>query len=144
MKKIYFLRYVFPLLFICLSNWVMAQSGSVSGRIIDESNQPLPGATITIKGTTNSAAADVNGYFKLTNVSSGEHVLVATFIGYQRFEQTVNINGPVVANVQLKPAAVLINEIAVIGYGSVRKRDATGSVDVVTAKDFNKGAVNTI
>jgi len=143
MKKIYFLRYIFPLLFICLSNWVMAQTGTITGRIIDESNQPLPGATVKLKGTTNSAATDLNGYFKL-NAPAGQQVLSASFVGYKTLEQTVNVNGSVTINLQLQPASVLINEIAVIGYGVVRKSDATGSVDVVTAKDFNKGAVNSI
>ncbi|MDB5086798.1 MAG: TonB-linked outer membrane protein SusC/RagA family [Mucilaginibacter sp.] len=143
MKKIYFLRYIFPLLFICLSNWVMAQTGTITGRIIDESNQPLPGATVKLKGTTNSAATDLNGYFKL-NAPAGQQVLTASFVGYKTLEQTVNVNGSVTVNLQLQPASVLINEIAVIGYGVVRKNDATGSVDVVTSKDFNKGAVNSI
>ena len=60
MKKIYFLRYVFPLLFMFLCGRVMAQAGSITGRITDESNLPLPGATVTVKGTTNSASADAN------------------------------------------------------------------------------------
>jgi len=144
MKKIYFLRYIFPLLFVFLSNWVMAQTGTITGRIIDESNQPLPGATVTVKGTQSSAAADVNGYFKIAGAPAGQQTLVASFVGYKPQEQAVNISGPTTANFQLQPASVILNEIAVIGYGVIRKSDATGSVDVVTAKDFNKGAVNSI
>ncbi|NCD72112.1 SusC/RagA family TonB-linked outer membrane protein [Mucilaginibacter agri] len=145
MKQIYFLRYRFLVLFICLSNWVMAQTGTISGRIIDETNQPLPGATVVLKGTTISAAADPNGYFKLVKVPSGQQVLVATFIGYQALEQPVTVSGAnTTANIQLKSSTVLLEQVAVIGYGTVRKSDATGSVDVVTSKDFNKGAVNSI
>jgi TonB-linked SusC/RagA family outer membrane protein len=144
MEKIYFFRYKFLLLFICLSNWAMAQSGTITGRVIDETSQPLPGATIVVKGTTVSAAADVNGYFKLTNAPSGQQTLVVSFLGYESLLQQVNVNGVVTVNLQLKSSSVLINEVAVIGYGVVRKSDATGSVDVITAKDFNKGAVNTI
>jgi TonB-dependent SusC/RagA subfamily outer membrane receptor len=143
MKKIYFLRYIFPLLFICLSNWVMAQTGTITGRITDESNQALPGATVKLKGMANSAATDLNGYFKL-NAPAGQQVLIASFVGYKTLEQTVTVNVAVTVNLQLQPASVLINEIAVIGYGVVRKSDATGSIDVITAKDFNKGAVNSI
>lgn len=144
MKKIYFLKYVFPLLFMFLCGRVMAQSGSITGRITDEGNLPLPGATVTVKGTTNSAAADINGYYKLNNVSSGNQVISASFIGYKVLEQTVNVAGATTANLQLQPASVQLNEIAVIGYGVVRKSDATGSIDVITSKDFNKGAVNAI
>ncbi|MES2108223.1 MAG: SusC/RagA family TonB-linked outer membrane protein [Bacteroidota bacterium] len=144
MKKIYFLKYVFPLLFMFLCGRVLAQSGTITGRITDEGNLPLPGATVTVKGTTNSAAADINGYYKLSNISAGNQVITASFIGYKQLEQTVNVSGAVTANLQLQPASVQLNEIAVIGYGVIRKSDATGSVDVLTAKDFNKGAVNSI
>ncbi len=144
MKKIYFLRYSFLLLFICLSSWAMAQTSTISGRVIDEDNQPLPGATVVLKGTTNSAATDVNGYFTLLKVQSGQQVLVVRFVGYQSLEQPVNVTGAVNVNIQLKPTSALLNEVAVIGYGTVKKKDATGAIDVVTAKDLNKGAVNSI
>jgi len=144
MKKIYFLRSVFLLLFVCLSGWVMAQSGTITGRVIDEDNLPLPSATVAIKGTTLSAATDVNGNFKISNAPAGPHILVASFIGYTSIEQPVNVNGTVNVTLQLKSSSVLINEVAVIGYGTVKKSDATGAIDVVTSKDFNKGAVNSI
>lgn len=144
MKKIYFLRCSFALLFVCLANWVMAQSGSVTGRVTDENNESLPGATVLIKGTKISTSADVNGYFKLTGAPTGSQVLVVTFIGYQTLEEPVTIKGVTTANIQLKSTSVLLNPVAVIGYGTVRKSDATGAVDVVTAKDFNRGAVNSI
>ncbi|WP_428329877.1 SusC/RagA family TonB-linked outer membrane protein [Mucilaginibacter sp.] len=144
MKKIYFLRYSFLLLFICISSLAIAQTGTITGRIIDDTNEPLPSATIVLKGTSLSAAADVNGYFKISNAPNGAQVLVVTFLGFQTVEQPVTINGAVTVNVQLKPSSVLLNQVAVIGYGSVRKSDATGAVDVVTAKDFNRGAVNSI
>jgi len=144
MKKIYFLRYSLLVLFICLANWVFAQTGTISGRIIDETNQPLPGATVALKGTKISAGADVNGYFKLSNAPNGPQVLIVSFIGYDQLEQPVNVNGQTNVTLQLKSSSVLLNQVAVIGYGTVKKADATGAVDVVTAKDFNQGAVNSI
>lgn len=144
MKKIYFLKCSFLLLFMVLCGLAMAQTGTITGRIIDEENQPLPGATVSVKGTTVAAATDANGYFKLVNAPSGSQVLMVRFIGYVPLEQAVAVNGKVNVNLQMKSASVLINEVAVIGYGVVKKADATGAVDVVTAKDFNKGAVNTI
>jgi len=144
MKKIYFLRSVFLLFFVCLSGWVMAQSGTITGRVIDEDNLPLPSATVAIKGTTLSAATDVNGYFKILNAPAGPHILAVSFIGYTSIEQAVNVNGTVNVTLQLKSSSVLINEVAVIGYGTVKKSDATGAIDVVTSKDFNQGAVNSI
>lgn len=144
MKKTYFLRYSFLLLFVCLSNWVMAQTGNISGRVIDDTNQPLPGATVLLKGTSISASTDVNGYFKLQKIPTGTQTLVITFLGFEKFEEIVNANNPVNVNIQLKASSVELAQVAVIGYGTVRKKDASGSIDVVTAKDFNKGAVNTI
>src|ERR1700761_2401083 len=102
MKKIYFSKYIFLLLFVCLCNWVMAQSGTVSGRIIDESNQPLPGATVALKGTSLSTATDVNGYFKLSNSPSGAQVLVVKFIGYEPLEQPVTVTGNITTNVKMQ------------------------------------------
>ncbi len=144
MEKIYFFRYRFLVLFIFLANWVFAQTGSVSGRVIDQSNQGLPGATVSVKGTPLSASTDANGYFKLNGLAVGQQVLVVHFIGYQPSEQPISVPGSANITVQLLPAANALNEVAVIGYGTVKKSDATGSVDVITAKDLNKGAVNSV
>jgi len=144
MKKIYFSRYIFLLLFICLSGLAMAQTSTITGRIIDEDNQPLPGATVNVKGTQASAATDANGYFKLANAPAGQKVLEVRFIGYITIDQPITVNGPTTVNLQMKSTSKEITEVAVIGYGSVKKSDATGAVDVVTSKDFNKGAVNSI
>jgi TonB-dependent starch-binding outer membrane protein SusC len=144
MKKIYFSRYIFLLFFICLSGWAMAQAGTITGRVIDDSNQPVPGATVRLKGLTMGAATDVNGYFKIANAPGGQQVLVVSFLGYDNLEQPINVTGTVNVTMMLKSTSVLINQVAVIGYGTVKKSDATGAVDVVTAKDLNRGAVNSI
>lgn len=144
MKKIYFLKYSYLLFFLCLSNWVLAQTGTITGRVIDETNQPLPGANVALKGTSNVVATDVNGYFKLTNLPNGKGVLTVSFVGFQPLEQTVTVTGTLNVSLQLKSSSVLLNQVAVIGYGSVRKSDATGSLGIVTSKEFNKGAVNAI
>jgi hypothetical protein len=121
MKQIYLLRYGFLVLFICLSNWVMAQTGTISGRIIDDTNLPLPGATVILKGTTISAAADANGYFKLVKAPLGPQVLVVRFVGYQQMEQPVTVNATTNVTLQLKSSNVLLEQVAVVGYGTVRK-----------------------
>ncbi|RVU03053.1 SusC/RagA family TonB-linked outer membrane protein [Mucilaginibacter limnophilus] len=143
MEKIYSLRYRLLLFFVFLSNWVFAQTGTITGQIVDEKNLPLPGATVIVKGTTLSTSADVNGYFKITGVPAGTQTITASFIGYTPLEKQATANGAAV-NFQLQPSSVALNEVAVIGYGTVRKSDATGSLSVVTAKDFNRGAVNSI
>lgn len=117
---------------------VFAQSGMVQGVVTDASNgSPLPGATIQVKGTTTGTTTDVNGKYKLT-VKSGA-TLIFSFIGYETQEKVVQPNTTV--NVQLKPTVSKLNELVVIGYGSVKQSDATGSVSTVSAKNFNKGNI---
>lgn len=144
MKKNYSLKFGFLLLFIFLSGLTMAQTGTITGRVTDESNLPLTGATISLKNSTISAAADLNGYYKLTHVPQGPVVLVTSFIGYKPAERSTTFSGAAEINIILQPSTQQLNEVAVIGYGTIRKSDATGAVDVVTAKDFNKGAVNSV
>ncbi|RYD95784.1 MAG: SusC/RagA family TonB-linked outer membrane protein [Sphingobacteriales bacterium] len=145
MEKIYSLRYRLLLFFVFLSNWVFAQTGVITGQITDENNLPLPAVTVVVKGTTISTGADVNGYFKLTGVPSGSQTLVVTFIGYKNLETAVTVGaGTTNLSLQMEPSSLALNEVAVIGYGTIRKSDATGALSVVTAKDFNRGAVNTI
>jgi iron complex outermembrane receptor protein len=144
MKKIYFLRYSLLVLFICLANWVFAQTGTITGRIVDETNLPLPGASVTLKGTKLGASADVNGNFKIANAPLGAQVLIVKFIGYDQLEQPITVTGSSNVTLQLKSSSTLLAQVAVIGYGTVKKTDATGAVDVVTAKDLNKGAVTSI
>lgn len=144
MKKNYLLKYCFLILFALMSTLTRAQTSAISGQITDETNQPLPGATVSVKNTALTAAADNNGYYKISNVPQGLQQVIITFIGFKTIEKAVNVNGSTTLNLNLSSATRLLNEVAVIGYGSVRKSDATGSVDVITAKDFNKGAVNSI
>ncbi|GAA4312268.1 TonB-dependent receptor [Mucilaginibacter gynuensis] len=144
MEKIYSLKYGLLLLFVCLSNWVFAQSGTITGKVVDENNLPLPAATVVVKGKSISTSTDANGFYKLSNVPAGAQTVVISFIGYKNQENPVNVSGAVSLNGQLEPSTLALNEVAVIGYGTVRKSDATGAISVVTAKDFNRGAVNTI
>jgi TonB-linked SusC/RagA family outer membrane protein len=142
MKNTYLIKYVFLLLFVFSASAVFAQSSVITGKVVDEANQPLPGATVTVKGTQKGTQTDANGSFRLAGVS-GSIVLDVTFIGYQTVEKTVNVSGNVTVNVNLRPVANDLNEVVVIGYGTERKKDLTGSIAVVTAKDFNTGDVTT-
>lgn len=116
---------------------VFAQSGTVQGVITDASNgTPLPGATVQVKGTSTGTITDIDGNYKLT-VNAGA-TLVFSYIGYETQEIAVQPNTTV--NVKLKPTAANLNELVVIGYGVEKKKDATGSVESVSADKFNKGA----
>ncbi|MBN1953168.1 MAG: TonB-dependent receptor [Bacteroidales bacterium] len=116
----------------------LAQERMVTGTLTDsETKEPLIGATVVIQGTTNGASTDLDGNYQI-QVSNGD-VLYISFVGY--LSQTITISGQSVINVELVPDIKQLEEIVVIGYGTVKKEDMTGAVSVVTAKDFNQGAI---
>ncbi|TDD96577.1 SusC/RagA family TonB-linked outer membrane protein [Flavobacterium cellulosilyticum] len=111
-------------------------SQDVSGTVSDSSG-PLPGASIIVKGTTNGAQTDFDGKFALKNVGPNA-VLVISFVGTKT--QEVNVSGKSTINVVLKTDAAELTEVVVIGYGAVRKKDATGAVDQISSKKFDNVA----
>ena len=111
----------------------LTYSQDVSGTVSDPSG-PLPGASILVKGTTNGAQTDFDGKFTIKNVGPNA-VLVFSYIGLKT--QELNVAGKSTVNVVLKEDSAELKEVVVIGYGSVRKKDATGAVDQISAKDFD-------
>ena len=111
---------------------------SVSGKISDSADgNSLPGATVMVKGTTTGALTDLDGKYSL-KVNSG-NILVFSFIGYDTQEVTITNQREV--NVKLQQSSTTLEQVVVIGYGQVKKSDATGSISVTSSKDFNKGAI---
>ncbi|MFV5688721.1 SusC/RagA family TonB-linked outer membrane protein [Flavobacterium sp. ZT3R25] len=114
----------------------LTYSQDVSGTVSDASG-PLPGASILVKGTTNGAQTDLDGKFTIKNVGSNA-VLVFSYIGLKT--QEVSVAGKSSVTVMLKEDSAELKEVVVIGYGSVKKKDATGAVDQIGAKDFDNVA----
>jgi iron complex outermembrane receptor protein len=114
----------------------MIHSQNVSGTVSD-SNGPLPGATILVKGTTNGSQTDLDGKFTIGNVGPNA-ILVFSYIGLKT--QEVNVAGKTTVKVVLVEDSAELKEVVVIGYGTVRKKDATGAVDQIGAKDFDNVA----
>lgn len=128
----------FLLLLLMLPLTALAQS-TVTGNVRDNgTGEPLPGVNVIVEGTTNGTSTDMDGNFTLSNVSSGNR-LVFSFIGYSN--NVVQYTGQASLSVTLSEDATQLEEVVVIGYGSVRKKDATGSVTAVTSSEFNKGAI---
>ena len=141
MRKFYLKQYLLICAFLMFAGMTFAQTRTITGKVVDETNQPLPGAVVKIKGTQISAPADANGNYRLATTANGEITLQANFVGYAVSEQVVTISGNTTVNFRLLPESRSLNEVVVIGYGSVLKKDLTGSVATVTAKDFNTGAI---
>ena len=118
----------------------LAQS-TLKGIVRDNTTgEPLPGVNVIVEGTTNGTSTDMDGNYTLSNVKSGDKVVFSS-IGY--LSQTETYSGQASLDVSLAEDPQLIEEVVVIGYGTVTKKDATGAVTTVTAKDFNKGAIVT-
>jgi TonB-linked SusC/RagA family outer membrane protein len=108
----------------------------VSGNVIDEQGRPLPGVSVTIIGTSIGTMTDVNGKYVL-NIPEADagKALSFSFIGYVK--QEININGKTVINVNMKPdAGQVLNDVVVIGYGTQKRQDVTGSVGSVSGKEL--------
>lgn len=117
---------LFFLFLLLLQITVQAQSPNLSGRVFSaDDNEPLPGATVKVKGSSNSAVTDQNGSF-IINAVKGD-VLVISFIGYVETELRV-IDENVALNIKLQPGDNSLNEVVVVGYGTTKRRDLTGSI----------------
>ncbi len=123
---------MFMLTAFCSSVWAQQK---VSGRVTDASfGDPLAGVTVTVKNTTRGTITDNNGQFSI-HAANGEE-LEFSFIGLAK--QVVTVSGTTV-NVVLAEDTELIDEVLVVGYGQVLKKDATGSVTSLSSEDFNEG-----
>ena len=121
-----------------LTGILYAQTVTVKGKITDAADGlPVIGASVVEKGTTNGTLTDAEGAFSLTVRADG--ILVISYVGY--VTQEVPVNNQTTINAALTLDVVQLGEVVTIGYGTVRKSDATGSVAVVSAEDFNRGAV---
>lgn len=113
------------------------QQITVSGTITDENSAPLPGVNITVEGTIIGTISDVSGKYTL-NITDRNAVLVFTFVGYA--SQKVNIGGRAAIDVQMMPDLLNLDEVVVIGYGTMKKSDLTGSVESIDMGDLPPSA----
>jgi len=130
-----FLKQIQILFLLFLSLGAFAQQ-SVSGLITDNSGTPLPGVNVIIQGTNVGVSSDFDGNYQI-NADNGQ-ILVFSYIGYESVELTVNGANQ---DVKMTESDSELDEVVVIGYGTVRKKDLTGAVDLVTEKNFAKGSV---
>ena len=112
-----------------------AQKITVHGHVADEQGEDLIGASIMEKGTSNGTSADLDGNFTITVAPNA--TLVVSYVGYDPME--VPVNGKTQLNIVMKENSTMLAETVVIGYGSVKKSDATGSVAIVTPDDVDAG-----
>ena len=120
---------------------ILQQNKSITGKIIDSSGSPLPGASIVLKGSSIGTISDNNGNYTLPNVPANSTILIS-FVGMKSQEIAVGMNTTI--DVTLIEDAFGIDEVVAIGYGTVKKSDLTGSVSSLRKDDMNKGVNSTI
>ena len=120
------------LLALLVSIITFAQGVTVKGTVLDENQEPLIGATVQVKGESTGAAADLDGNFTLKAKKNA--TLVVSYIGY--LTQEVRLQGKTQVTIQLTPDSKTLDEVVVVGYGTMKKSDLTGSVASVASKDI--------
>ena len=115
-----------------------ASAQTVTGTVTDSKGEPASGISVTVKGTTKGTSTNALGVYTLTGVASGS-TLVFTGTGFT--SQSVKISGTGSMNVIMQTSVSNMNEVVVIGYGTARKKDLTGAVSSIQAKDFNQGVI---
>lgn len=124
-------------LLFCLAGRAYSQTLRITGKVTEKkTGDPLPGATVAIKGTTNGTVTDINGKFTLQIPQSGATIVVS-FIGMTPIERRVNQAGEI--NFVLEDdAAKALNEVVVVGYGTQKVTNISGAISVVKAADIKK------
>ena len=121
MEKLKLLLIVFMVGF-SVNTWAQT---TVSGTVLDDLKEPLPGASVVVKGTNNGVVTDFDGKFTITVKNENARLLIS-FIGFETKE--ISLDGSSSYTVQLEVGANALDEVVVIGYGSVKKTDLTGAV----------------
>ena len=122
------------IVFSLMSNDAIAQK-AIRGTVLDEANEPIIGASVLVKGTTNGSITGVDGTFNVK--ANPSDVLVISYVGYATVEQQVGNQTQLV--IHLREDSKVLNDVVVIGYGSTTKKELTGSVTSMKKDDLNPG-----
>ena len=118
---------------------VMSSSGKnqdirITGKVTGANGEPLPGVSVLVKGSARGANTDNSGSYTLT--VPDDAVLVVSYIGYENKE--VKVNKESVVNIQLQPSNKVLDQIVVIGYGTIKQKDVTGAISTIGVKDVSE------
>ena len=137
MRKHFMFKVLFTLVIgLFLSVGAFAQQITVNGIVKDTTGEPVIGANVLVKGTTNGTITDFDGNFQL--MANKGDIIVISFIGFTAQELPATAE---LMNVVLKDDSEMLSEVVVIGYGTVKKNDLTGSVTAIKAEELNRGVV---
>lgn len=123
-----------------ISTTTYAQEKTVKGKIADESGLPIPGASLLIKGTTKGSTTDMDGNYSIS-AKSGD-IIIFSYLGYNSIEQKITESNSY--NVSLKPSNSELEEVVVIGYGTQKKKLATGSMSSIKTDNFTDRPISRV
>lgn len=118
-----------------------AQSIGITGKVTDNTGEPIIGANIVVQGTKRGTVTDLDGKYSLTNVSSNA-TLSISYVGFST--QVLKVNGRSTINIVLKEDSKTLDELVVVGYGQMRKSDLTGAMSTVTSKTIQERPVQNV
>ena len=124
---------------VCFAFPALAQKITVTGTVIDPEGEPLIGASVLVQGESMGTATDLDGNYSISVPSDG--TLVFSYVGYET--QEIPVNGRTVIDVKMTENSLVLGEVVAIGYGVVKKSDATGSVAVIKPDDIEAGIATT-
>ncbi|MEO6549201.1 MAG: SusC/RagA family TonB-linked outer membrane protein, partial [Ferruginibacter sp.] len=131
---------LFYLSFILITQPVLAQNRTVTGTVNNEKGEPLPSASVKLKGTQTGTTTDAQGKYIL-NIPSADATMVFSYSGYKI--QEIKSGNLTEVSIRLEQQSEALNEVVVIGYGTARKKELTGSIATIGAKDFQQGTITT-
>ena len=129
------------LLMVLTTGMAFAQK-EISGKVIDEAGSPVPGASVIVKGTTNGIVTDIDGKYSLRVADHFNKVLAFSFIGMVPVEIPIGSNS--VINVTLKSETIGVEEVVVVGYGTRKKEEITGSISTVSDKQLKTSSAPSV
>ena len=127
------LKFALIALLMISTHSMMAQSKTIKGVVTDSAGSPLPGASVIVEGTTNSASTDIDGKYTLTGVSSTDKIMYS-FIGTTT--QTISVGNQTTINVTLAESAKDLENVVIVAYGSQKRTKVTGAISTVSARDI--------
>jgi TonB-linked SusC/RagA family outer membrane protein len=129
-------KYIMTLCLAMIGLSVMAQTLTVTGLVSSKSDgEPLIGATVRVKGTSQGTATDIDGNYSLKNVAA-DATLIFNYVGYQ--EVSIPVNGRNVINAEMAETASSLDELVVVGYGVAKKSDLTSSISTIKGSEINE------
>ncbi len=128
-------------IWLLLTAWALQAQVTVKGMITDDAHEPLIGVNVLIKNSTSGTVSEIDGSFQL-EVPNPYVTLVFSYVGYST--QEVALKGQTTLEVTLSEGSQLLNEVVVVGYGTQRKSDVTGSVASVKSEDIQKIATSSV